>query len=66
MPVWRRFLRVVYTQPKPSGSYGPRLECLELEPAEGMLILDIVEGVITHVEALYRESDRKTLLSLLP
>lgn len=60
------FCASFYTQPKPSGSYGPRLECLELEPAEGMLILDIVEGVITHVEALYRESDRKTLLSLLP
>ena len=55
-----------YTQPKPAGSYGPDLECLELKPTEGMLILDVAEGVIAHVESLYRESDLKTLLSLLP
>ena len=60
------FCASFYTQPKPAASYGPNLECLELEPAEGRLILDVTDGVIAHVECLYRESDRKTLLCLLP
>ena len=55
------FCASFYTQPKPKGSYGPDLECLELEPAEGMLILDVVSGVIAHVEVLFNDGlrDRK-------
>jgi hypothetical protein len=39
---------------------------LELEPAQGMLILDIVDGVIVHVEILNRNDIRGKLLEALP
>src|SRR5258707_2854276 len=60
------FCASFYTQPKPTGSYGPNHECLELEPAEGMLILDIVNGLIAHVELLNRDDVRKGLATVLP
>jgi hypothetical protein len=60
------FCASFYTQPKPTAAYGPDHECVELEPAEGMLILDIVGGVIVHVEALHRDQIRRTLQEALP
>jgi hypothetical protein len=39
---------------------------MELEPAEGMLILDVVAGTIVHVEVLYRDEIRKKLIAALP
>jgi hypothetical protein len=47
-----------YTQPKPEGQYGPSHRCLELEPDEGILILDVVSDTIAHVEVLNREDIR--------
>jgi hypothetical protein len=55
-----------YTEPKPEGTYGPRHRCMELEPAEGMLILDVVAGTIAHVEVLYRDEIRKKLIAAFP
>jgi len=60
------FCASFFTQPKPRGSYGPGLRCVELDPAEGMLILDVVEGVIFHVEVLYRDDIRKKLHAAFP
>jgi|GEM_PF-6030911 hypothetical protein len=37
-----------------------------LEPAKGMLILDVVDGVIAQVEILYRNDIRQNLLAVPP
>src|ERR1700757_2220599 len=58
------FCASFYTQPKPNGSYGPGHDCLELESAEGMLILDVVAGEIAHVEVLNRDSVRQRLMAV--
>jgi hypothetical protein len=55
-----------YTQPKPKGAYGPGHRNIGLPPAKGMLILDIVDGVIANVEVLYRNDIREKLLAILP
>jgi len=48
------FCASFYTQPKPKGAYGPGHYTLALETAaQGMLILDVVDGVISFVEVLY-------------
>jgi hypothetical protein len=60
------FCASFYTQPKPPGAYGPGHFSLELEPNEGMLILDIVDGVIAHVEILNRDDIRQKLLAVFP
>jgi hypothetical protein len=60
------FCASFYTQPKPKGSYGPGHDSIELEPAEGMLILDVVDGLIAHVEILYRNDIRERLLAAIP
>jgi hypothetical protein len=60
------FCASFYTKPKPKGTYGPGHRCKELEPAEGMLILDVVAGTIVHVEVLYRDEIRKKLIAALP
>jgi len=58
------FCASFYTQPKPKGAYGPGHETLLLEPAEGMLILDVVDGVISFVEVLHRPEIRQKLVAL--
>ena len=60
------FCASFYTQPKPEGSYPPNLETIELTPTEGMLLLDVVNGVIAQVEVLNREDIRKILISAIP
>jgi hypothetical protein len=60
------FCASFYTQPEPKGTYGPSHRCLVLEPAEGMLILDVVAGTIAHVEILHRDDMRQKLLAALP
>jgi hypothetical protein len=39
---------------------------MELEPAEGMLILDVVADKIVHVAILHRDDIRQKLLAALP
>jgi hypothetical protein len=60
------FCASFYTQPKPKGAYGPGHRNIALTPAKGMLILDIVDGVIANVEVLYRNDIREKLLAILP
>jgi hypothetical protein len=60
------FCASLYTQPKPSGAYGPGHRNVILEPAKGMLILDVVEEVIAHIEILHRDDIRQTLLAAVP
>jgi hypothetical protein len=60
------FCASFYTQPKPDGAYGPGHRNVLLEPAKGMLILDVVDDVIAQVEILHRDDIRKTLLAALP
>ena len=54
------------TQPKPQGASGPDHHCIDLDAAEGMLILDIVVGKIAHVEVLHRDDVREKLGAVLP
>jgi len=60
------FCASFYTEAKPEGAYGPGHRCFEVEPTEGMLILDIVAEKIVHVEVLYRNEIREKLLVALP
>jgi len=58
------FCASFYTAPKPVGSYGPKHRNLELGPANGMIILDLVDDRIVHVEVLYRDDVRSKLAPL--
>jgi hypothetical protein len=58
------FCASFYTAPKPIGSYGPKHRNLELAPARGMLILDLVDDRIVHVEVLYRDDVRSKLTQI--
>jgi hypothetical protein len=58
------FCASFYTAPKPVGSYGPKHRNLELEPVRGMIILDLVDDRIVHVEVLYRDDVRSKLAQL--
>jgi len=60
------FCASFYTQPKPNGAYGAGHRNVLLEPAKGMLILDVVDNVIAKVEILDRNDIRPTLLAALP
>ena len=60
------FCSSFYTQPKPEGTYGPGHRCIDLDAAEGMLVLDVVAGKIAHVEVLNRDDIRRKLLAALP
>ena len=58
------FCASFYTAPKPVGSYGPKHRNLELAPEKGMIILDLVDDRIVHVEVLYRDEVRSKLTLL--
>ena len=60
------FCAAFYTQPKPKGAYGPGHRCLEVDPARGMIILDVLDEKIAQVEVLYRDEIRRALLAVLP
>jgi hypothetical protein len=60
------FCATFYTAPKPQGKYGPKHENIELSPENGMIILDLVDGVIQCVEVLYRDEVRSELQSIMP
>ena len=45
------FCAAFYIQPKTHGPYGPSHECIELEPIEGMLILDVIDPAIAYGES---------------
>jgi|SRR6478735_5413242 len=52
-----------YTAQKPQGAYGPGHSNLVLDTTSGMVVLDIVDGVIVAIEVLDRP-DVKALLDL--
>ncbi len=60
------FCSSFYTQPKPEGRYGPNHRCLDLDAKKGMVILDVVSGVIAHVEVLNRDDIRTPLITAFP
>jgi hypothetical protein len=60
------FCSSFYTQPKPEGKYGPDYRCIELDPAQGMLLLDVVVGAIAHVEVLSHGRIREKLIAAFP
>jgi hypothetical protein len=60
------FCSTFYTEPRPQGSYGKGHRNVELEPADGMLILDVVKEKIVCVEVLYRDEIKRTLHAALP
>jgi len=47
-----------YTGPRPHGAWGPGHESVVLAPANGMVIVDVVHGVIRFVEVLDRSDVR--------
>lgn len=60
------FCSSFYTQPKPEGHYGPDHDCFDLDAETGIVILDVVSGVIAHVEVLNRDDIRKPVLAAFP
>ena len=60
------FCSSFYTLPKPEGHYGPGHRCMDLDAAEGMLVVDVVGGKIAHVEILNRVDVRRKLLAVFP
>ena len=60
------FCSSFYTQSKPQGAYGPDHRSFDLDAAEGMVILDVVSGLIAHVEILNRDDVRTLLVAALP
>lgn len=59
------FCSSFYTQPKPSGAYGPNHRNVALRPTSGDIILDVVNEEICKVEILYRDDVRAALKSAL-
>ena len=60
------FCASFYTQPKPEGRYGPDHDCIDLDANEGMVVLDVVAGMIAHVEVLNRDDVRTKLTAQIP
>ena len=60
------FCSSFYTQPKPHGHYGHDHSSIDLDATKGMIILDVVSGLIAQVEVLNREDIRNPLLAALP
>jgi hypothetical protein len=60
------FCATFYVQRKPEGAYGPGHRSIDLDPGNGMLILDIVEGNIVTVEILRRDAMRRKLIATFP
>lgn len=55
------FCASFYTQPKPSGAYGPNHRNVTLRPKSGDIILDVVDDQICFVEVLCRDDVRAAL-----
>ncbi|AUG75483.1 hypothetical protein CFP65_0520 [Kitasatospora sp. MMS16-BH015] len=50
------FCQSFKTAPHPAGkAYGPDHRCVLLAPAQGMLVLDVVDTRIMYVEVLHRD-----------
>jgi hypothetical protein len=60
------FCATIYTAPPPEGAWGPGHESMSVEPADGVLVLDLVHGKISCIEVLYRDDVRDELLARCP
>jgi hypothetical protein len=60
------FCATFYTQFDPAVHPRGSAHCLELDPQDGMIILDVVSGQIAGVEVLYRDDVRSRLRAVFP
>lgn len=60
------FCATIYTSPKPKEAWGTGHETIALDPEEGYLNVDLLNGDIVEVEVLFRARIREQLLKLLP
>jgi hypothetical protein len=60
------FCSSFYTQPKPREEYGLKHDTFDLDADKGLILVDVVSGVIAFVEVLNRDDIRKPLLAALP
>ena len=60
------FCATIYTAPRPDGTWGPEHENVVLDPEKGMLVLDVVRGVVSCIEVLYRDDVRQAVLEQCP
>ena len=55
-----------YTRPRPTEGHGPDYRGLDLDAEKGMIIVDVVSGLIAQVEVLNRDDIRNPLRAALP
>lgn len=55
-----------YMAPAPQGAYGPAHRNVNLDPAIGMVVLDVVDQRIMKVEVLYNDAFRRRLHAAVP
>jgi len=60
------FCASFYTMPPPKGAWGPGHENIVLDPADGWVILDVIDGRIGMVEVLYRQDVKDSIEKLIP
>ncbi len=60
------FCATFYTAPRPSGAWGPGHENVVLDEAEGLVVLDVVNGPCVCVEVLDRTDVKERLKRVLP
>ena len=60
------FCGTFYAQPRPKDAWGASHRNVSLSPEKGMLILDVVDGKIACVEALYRDDIRQAVHRAVP
>jgi hypothetical protein len=60
------FCATFYTQFDPAVHPRMNAHCLELDPEEGMIILDVIVDQIAGIEVLYRDDVRARLRALFP
>ena len=60
------FCATFYTAPKPAGRYGKGHRSVSLEPAKGMIVLDVIDEKVVQIEVLYRDEIREKLHKMMP
>jgi hypothetical protein len=58
------FCASFYTARRPFERYGPRRQSLEVQPTQGMILLDVMGDTIIFIEVLYRDDVRAKLIPL--
>lgn len=60
------FCATFYTKYEPSTRPFQNAHSLELEPEEGMIIINVASGRIAEVEVLYRDDVRRQIRAIFP